>query len=311
MSVLKRYRTPSPHQYVVNWQAIGKGTTPIVKKLSKRKGKFLEERFVIEINAISLGITMIDEMMMKSAKTKDTERYVKVINTTYDKLCSFTDTLFAICFLIKYDYKSQLEEDINREFMLLEKILESMGIEMREKERVRLYDRSKIKGVKYLEKLEDLAEFTYTKSTNMKVSYNLAFKLPLQTHVVRAFRMCYESNLIMMNTIENIDKRKQMLNDALSYLTEYEKVLWNLFSFCQLSNQVMEIWSGKYTEVIKLIKSIISYCNKERKKLVEKKEQEEQEKAKKLAQENGEYLDENFTSCSENLENSGVQENTE
>lgn len=284
MSVLKVNRKESCHAFVATWKDIGKDTYKIASSLSKRKGRFIEDDFIILINKISFNLTRIDEKMMKRAKTNSRETYIKLIEETYEMLHSFTNMLFVICFITKTKYKPQLENNINKEFMLLERILASMEVDMDRKYRIRMYDRHNIDGIVYLEKLEKLSDFTMSHVTSLKKEYNYSVKMPLQTSVSTAFRLCYESNMIMMNTIENIDERKYMLNEALEYLVGYEQTLWMLFSFSNFSNQFMDIWSGMLIECIKLIKSIIDYCNKERNKLEKELKLKEKNKDEKKSE---------------------------
>lgn len=267
MSVLSKFRKDSPHQFVANWITIGGEIKPILNRLSKRKGKFLMNQFIICCNEISLNLTLIDELMMKGASGRDEEAYIELICVTCKKLTSFAETLFGICLLTKSNFNQKLEMDISKEFQLLENMLRNMNIEVKQREPFKLYDRSKIVGVQYLEKLEELVDFTYTKSTNLKASFDYILKMPLQSNVATAFRLCYEANQMPMDSVDSINERIKKMNKAIGYLVEYEKTLWSLFSFCNLPEDTMAGWCRKYTESQKLIKSIIKYCRKERAEL--------------------------------------------
>ena len=133
--------------------------------------------------------------------------------------------------------------------------------------RIRLYDRRKMQGITYLEKLQKLYRMTMAKIIHLQDKYFSLIEDSLYVSITNAFYHAYKANSIFPDTIVNIKKRREHLNHALAYLESYEYELFNLFVYIDYEDDVIGAFSKNLVECNKLLKSIIKSDTNKAKKI--------------------------------------------
>jgi hypothetical protein len=133
--------------------------------------------------------------------------------------------------------------------------------------KIKLYDRRKVKGVIYLEKMEKFHNQIMAKVIHIEDEYYYRLKRPLCEASLKAFRCAYQANENFPSTRKSIEKRKDLLHQALLYMEKCENDLFSLFYYLNYRDDVIENFTNLLVEIVKLLKSIISSDSKRLKKL--------------------------------------------
>lgn len=266
MSVLKNQRRTSVHQFKVNYFGIADDINHIVDKIPNRRKKFIPYELNKTLFEFQHVLTMMDTQQ-RYASVDDRIRNCKhSINLLYT-LPKYIFRILMLCEAeISSNFVTELESKLNNEAMLLYEKLGKEGVNVMRK-RIRLYDRRKIQGITYLEKIKQLYRMTMAKIIHLQDKYFNLIKEPLYESITEVFYYAYKANLIFPDTIVNIKKRREYLNHALAYMETYENELFNLFVYIDYEDDVIGAFSENIIECNKLIKSIIKSDTNKAKKL--------------------------------------------
>jgi len=266
MSILKNQRKTSPHQFVSNYYGIADSIRFIIGKIPKRKNKFIPYGLYECLMDFQHTLIMLDEYIKPSNK----EEYVKYLRKSGRLLFTLPDYIFRILVLseaeISRGFVNELEAKLNNEAILLFKMMERNGIKVCQR-RIRLYDRNKVIGITYLEKMLELYRMTMAKVTHLQDDYFRFSGTMLYNTITNAFYYAYRANETFNDTEENINKRRAFLQKSLSYLEAYERELFRLFTYIDYRDDVIGTFSNKLDECNKLLGSIIKSDNNKLRKI--------------------------------------------
>lgn len=266
MSVLKNQRKTSIHQFKVNYFGIKQNIDHIVHKVPNRRRKFIP----YELNKTLYEFQHVLTMMDTQQRYASTDIRVKNCKKSINLLYTLPKYIFRVLMLCEAEtsrnFVNELEAKLNNEAKLLYGKLEEEGIKATRK-RIRLYDRGKISGVTYLEKMKKLHRMTVAKLIHVPNDYFYLIKEPLYESIINAFYCTYKANLIFPDSMVNIKRRRNYLNHALAYLESYENELFNLFVYINYQDDIIAAFSKNIFECNRLLKSIIKADNNVAKKL--------------------------------------------
>lgn len=268
MSVLKNERRTSVHQFKVNYFGIKEDIDIIVSKISNRRKKFIPYELNKTLYDFQHVLTMMDTQQRYANADIRVQNCKDAINLLYTLPKYIFRTLMLCEAEIGSNFVTELESKLNNEAMLLYEKLGKEGINVARR-RIRLYDRRKIQGVTYLEKLQKLYRMTMAKIIHLQNKYFSLIEDPLYISITNAFYYAYKANSVFPDTIVNIKKRREHLNHALAYLESYEHELFNLFVYIDYEDDVIGAFSKNLVECNKLLKSIIKSDTNKAKKLKE------------------------------------------
>lgn len=266
MSILKNQRKTSPHQFVSNYYGISDSIKFIIGKIPKRKNKFIPYELYKCLVDFQHTLILLDEYIKPSNK----EEYVANIRKAGRLFFTLPEYIFRILMLseaeISRGFVNELEAKLNSEAVLLLKMMERNGIGVCPR-RIRLYDRNKVIGVTYLERMLELYRMTMAKITHLQDDYFKLSGVILYETITNAFYCAYRANETFNDTEENINKRRKFLQKSLSYLEAYERELFRLFTYIDYQDDIIGAFSNKLDECNKLLGSIIKSDNKKLRKL--------------------------------------------
>ena len=261
MSVLKNKRTVSSHQFKVNYYGIASRISHIVNKISKRRRKFIPHKLKDTLFDLQHNLIMLDTQ----ARYSSIDVKIPVIKKSINLLYSLIDCIFDILVLsgseISRGFVVELETRLNDEAELLYKELEKAGVHAAMR-KIKLYDRNKVSGVTYLEKLLRLHKNTLSKIIHLSPDCALIITEPLYVSSIQAFKHAYRANLIYPDSKSRILKRREHFNHVLSYLESYEQALFELFTHADYQDDIILNFTQQIVECNKLVKSIIKSDSK-------------------------------------------------
>lgn len=266
MSVLKNERRTSVHQFKINYFGIKADIDIIIGKISNRRKRFIPHELNKTLYDFQHVLTMMDTQQRYANVDIRIQNCKNAINLLYT-LPKYIFRILMLCEAeIGSNFVTELESKLNNEAMLLYEKLGKEGINVTRR-RIRLYDRRKIQGITYLEKLQKLYRMTMAKIIHLQDKYFSLIEYSLYVSITNAFYHAYKANSIFPDTIVNIKKRREHLNHALAYLESYEYELFNLFVYIDYEDDVIGAFSKNLVECNKLLKSIIKSDTNKAKKI--------------------------------------------
>ena len=265
MSVLASKRDISFHEFRKKFVEFKTEIYNLYEKLPKRKMQYIDSTDLFQlIDRCTIMIVKVDKMMF--LKNKDEDSYYKMVDETIELLNTIPSRLYSLFILSRNltpKKVKQMKDVLNQTCNLLTRIKK---VEDYEISNLILFDKSKIKGVKFLERSLELVNTTYTHVTHLPNSQRGIYRYPMYNAATSILSCLYGANMIFPNTIEDFDKRNELFKEALVYINYYDNLLLELLMIKRdYPNDIVRHWTNLLLEIYKMTNGLIE-SDKTRKK---------------------------------------------
>lgn len=253
MSVLKRLRTLSKHEYVSNLIWIDKYTTNKLKNVSKRKVKWLcEPIFSILREAYILAADAFNETLENSNGLWDMPEQADAI---IDSLMDLQKPLFALWNIEKYETREMVYyvNQINKE---IETIATTAKIDIGGRKLV-IIDYKALEKAEFLKAISKLHKMVHSKIASIPGCIRESEGVKLADLADNALYFAYKANSFMPKTKQGYSIRKNGMKTAMKCLREMDAPLFGLFNLMHYSENTMKELADILKDSQKLLSGVI------------------------------------------------------
>lgn len=303
MAVLKRFRETSPrqfHQYILDLTSM---IDHDVNKMSLELRKYVYPDVAEKLSKLnSLAYQYNNVYVNKTTKSNLIKKNILIIkmNDTAIELhrallsfilytpkiskfrvFAYSDMINNIIFCNEHNYYrgddvtdamyNRIDEYENYLIELSKEISENNNHRF---ERCYHFSRKEFHTAEYLKATKALSDYTMKKVKRLSDTNRLTYGMNLKRLSSDIMYYCGKANSIFPETYEEYRQRLKYLQIAKSLVDEYDRALYDFINIFDLSGDVITVWTNKYMDVAKLVRSIIKSDKRRFSNLPKKKDLE-------------------------------------
>ena len=252
MSVIASKRNVAKTQYIFTFFDLSKYTEERIKKVPKRKYRWLAQDIIATMHLIESYLMQIENDYYKyGIKLKDKAGQAQTVIETFESL---QKPLLALWNIEKYpeDMMIKWSEQINDE---IRQLCRMSGIEPYEP--MFILDYGAVKRVEFMAKICELHRLIYSKTISLPYVFRETKGSQLMKLADEALFRISRANVKAPTTKELYEKRKEDLSVAVQCLKDMQLPAFSLFALMYYSEENMTKIAELLTDEIKLVNGLM------------------------------------------------------